>query len=128
MAVAFLIQINLYWGLLNLLPVYPLDGGQIARELFLARRPEDGLERSLRLSMWAALLAAAGMAGWSFKIQREGGEPSWFGMVFFVLLAALSWQLSQPEALAAAREQQQEDRRSPWERDPDWWRKGESRD
>lgn len=29
------LHINLFWNLMNLLPVYPLDGGQIARELFM---------------------------------------------------------------------------------------------
>ena len=29
-----MLWVNIYWGLVNLLPVYPLDGGQIARELF----------------------------------------------------------------------------------------------
>ncbi len=29
-----MIVINLFWALLNLLPVFPLDGGQISRELF----------------------------------------------------------------------------------------------
>ena len=30
---SFMVQINLFWGLLNLLPVWPLDGGQIAQIL-----------------------------------------------------------------------------------------------
>ena len=25
---------NILWGLINLLPIYPLDGGRVARELF----------------------------------------------------------------------------------------------
>ena len=29
------IQIGLFWAVMNLIPVYPLDGGQIARELFV---------------------------------------------------------------------------------------------
>ena len=32
--VADLLQINILWGLINLLPIYPLDGGRVARELF----------------------------------------------------------------------------------------------
>lgn len=35
--------INLFWGLVNLLPVYPLDGGQVCRAVCVlarARRPE----------------------------------------------------------------------------------------
>ena len=44
-----LMFINIFWGLLNLLPVYPLDGGQISRELML-RYSDDGIRRSLWLS------------------------------------------------------------------------------
>jgi Zn-dependent protease len=43
--------INLWWGLVNLLPVFPLDGGQIARALITGMRPRDGLEMSLKLSV-----------------------------------------------------------------------------
>jgi len=31
----FLFFVCVFWALVNLLPIYPLDGGQIARELFL---------------------------------------------------------------------------------------------
>jgi Zn-dependent protease len=30
MAILFLLEINLFWGILNLLPIWPLDGGQVA--------------------------------------------------------------------------------------------------
>ena len=30
-----LLSVNIYWALLNLVPIYPLDGGQISREMFL---------------------------------------------------------------------------------------------
>ena len=33
-AIGDLLWINIWWGLLNLLPIYPLDGGRITRELF----------------------------------------------------------------------------------------------
>jgi membrane-associated protease RseP (regulator of RpoE activity) len=49
---------SVLWGVLNLLPIYPLDGGQIARELFLYVSPRQGIQLSLGLSiMTAALLA-----------------------------------------------------------------------
>jgi Zn-dependent protease len=53
-----LIFINLFWGLINLLPVYPLDGGQISRELFLMADTKRGIEWSLQLSMAAAIAMA----------------------------------------------------------------------
>jgi len=53
-----LIYINLFWGLVNLLPIYPLDGGQIARELFVRFDLQDGIRKSLYISMAAAIVVA----------------------------------------------------------------------
>jgi Zn-dependent protease len=53
-----LLYINIYWGLVNLLPIYPLDGGQIARAGLDHVRPDDGV----RLSLWFSIFAATAMA------------------------------------------------------------------
>jgi stage IV sporulation protein FB len=53
-----LLVINIMWGLINLLPVYPLDGGQITRELFTLRNPRAGIIYSLQLSAGVAVLFA----------------------------------------------------------------------
>ncbi len=53
-----LLQVNILWGLMNLLPVYPLDGGQIARELFTLKNARSGIVQSLQLSIGAASLVA----------------------------------------------------------------------
>jgi stage IV sporulation protein FB len=50
---------NIVWGILNLLPVYPLDGGQVARELFTLFNPRAGIIQSLQLSAGVAVLLAA---------------------------------------------------------------------
>lgn len=42
-AIYLLKRINLYWGLLNLIPVFPLDGGQISRNLLTLLLPSRGL-------------------------------------------------------------------------------------
>ena len=47
--------ICVFWGLVNLLPIYPLDGGQIAREILLLISPRDGIRQSLALSIFAAV-------------------------------------------------------------------------
>jgi stage IV sporulation protein FB len=57
-----LFLISILWGLINLLPVYPLDGGQIAREFLLFMNPQDGIRQSLMLSIFTALLVAVFMA------------------------------------------------------------------
>jgi stage IV sporulation protein FB len=54
----FLFFINVYWGLVNLLPVFPLDGGHISREVFLYFDPRRGIPRSLMLSIVAAVAVA----------------------------------------------------------------------
>jgi stage IV sporulation protein FB len=53
-----LLQVNILWGLVNLLPVYPLDGGRIARELFTLGNPRQGIVQSLQLSTGVAVLIA----------------------------------------------------------------------
>jgi membrane-associated protease RseP (regulator of RpoE activity) len=78
--------ISLIWGAVNLLPVYPLDGGQIARELFLRARPHDGIAHSLVLSaITGGAMAAVGLLIWK----------SLFVAVFFGLLAFSSYQALQ---------------------------------
>jgi stage IV sporulation protein FB len=52
------LQVNILWGVVNLIPVYPLDGGQIARELFTLNNPRAGIIQSLQLSAGVAVLIA----------------------------------------------------------------------
>ena len=52
-----LLQVNIYWGILNLMPIYPLDGGQVARELFIAN-DHDGARKALQLSLATAVVLA----------------------------------------------------------------------
>ncbi len=64
-AVHMLLWVNLFWAMLNLAPVYPLDGGQIARHAWSHADPYRGLYRSLWLSLVAgALISAAGLFLW----------------------------------------------------------------
>ena len=51
--------ISIFWGIFNLLPIYPMDGGHIAREVFLYFFPWRGIEYSLILSMVFAVLLIA---------------------------------------------------------------------
>ncbi|MEX2121996.1 MAG: site-2 protease family protein [Pirellulales bacterium] len=54
-----LFHVNITWGLVNLLPVFPLDGGRVSQTLFEKYRPHDGLRQSLVLSIAAAIFVAA---------------------------------------------------------------------
>ena len=56
------IFINIFWGLVNLLPVFPLDGGNVARYTLIQVDPINGLRNSLWLSVIVgALIAVAGL-------------------------------------------------------------------
>ena len=46
--------INLWWGLVNLLPVLPLDGGRICESVCTSLRPRDGELWALRIGMIVA--------------------------------------------------------------------------
>jgi Zn-dependent protease len=58
-----LLFINIFWALMNLLPVLPLDGGQIALQVLMQQDPWQGTVRALWLSVITggivALLAIA---------------------------------------------------------------------
>ncbi len=56
--VTSLLWVNLFWGIINLLPVYPLDGGNVARNTLLQVDPVDGVRKSLWLSVIAGVLIA----------------------------------------------------------------------
>jgi len=60
--VTMLLWVNVFWGLINLLPVYPLDGGNVSRYLLLQADPIDGVRKSLWISVIAGgLVAIAGL-------------------------------------------------------------------
>jgi stage IV sporulation protein FB len=58
MSVYFLLQVNIWWGLMNLLPVYPLDGGQFLYALLEWLRTPDAMVKSL----WVSIVTAGAVA------------------------------------------------------------------
>jgi len=57
-----LLWVNIFWGVINLVPVVPLDGGNIARYILLGLDPVNGARSALWVSVIAgALLAVAGI-------------------------------------------------------------------
>jgi stage IV sporulation protein FB len=91
-----LIWINLFWGLMNLLPVWPLDGGQISRDAWLGVSPETGLKHSLGLSMLVAGLLA--IHSFMVAIGRQLLPipiGSTYTALLFAMLAVQSYQLLQ---------------------------------
>ena len=85
--VEFLEFINIAWSLLNLIPVLPLDGGQIAREILVWFSPRRGEQWAMLLSAVVGAVAAA--AGYILLHQM-------FLAIFFGLFAYQNftgWQM-----------------------------------
>ncbi len=80
-----LLVVNILWGVVNLLPVYPLDGGRIARELFTLSNSQAGIVRSLQLSVGTAALVAV------YALTQE----QFWTCVMFGALAYSSYQALQ---------------------------------
>lgn len=83
--VAFL-WINIFWGIVNLLPVYPLDGGHVSRYFLIQRDPWNGLRASLWLSVVTG--GALALSGLIFL-------GSLYMALLFGLLAFQSFQMLQ---------------------------------
>lgn len=56
--VSALIWVNVFWGLINLMPVQPLDGGNVARHMLVKIDPWGGVQKSLWVSVIAGGLVA----------------------------------------------------------------------
>jgi stage IV sporulation protein FB len=80
-----LLQINILWGLINLLPIYPLDGGHVAREVMTLRHPRQGIVQSL----WVSVVTAGAMVVWGLARQ------SLYVCLMFGYLAYASYQILQ---------------------------------
>jgi stage IV sporulation protein FB len=52
----YLMYVNIAWSVLNLLPVYPLDGGQITRDVCTSMNPRQGMVWTLWISVMVGLL------------------------------------------------------------------------
>jgi Zn-dependent protease len=96
-AVMDLFWINLFWGLLNLLPIWPLDGGQISRDFLEGVRPQDGVRISLGISCAVAALLAVNSLAVSYgkpiiPFLNFGGT---YMAIFFGLMAVSSFQAMQ---------------------------------
>ena len=60
--VATLLWVNIFWGFINLMPVYPLDGGNVTRYVLLKADPGNGVRKSLWISViTGSIIAAVGL-------------------------------------------------------------------
>jgi Zn-dependent protease len=81
----FLLSVNIFWPLLNLVPVPPLDGGQIVREGLLA----VGIADAHRIAGMIGVAAGAAVAWWGYTRN----EP-YLGIMFAMLAASCFQGLS----------------------------------
>ncbi len=80
---------NMWLGLFNLLPAYPMDGGRVLRAIFSrSMEPVRATRRAISLGRGFAL--AFLLAGaWSLGSHNSLGDAGWFFMIgVFLLLAA----------------------------------------
>jgi stage IV sporulation protein FB len=94
--------INIFLGLVNLLPVYPLDGGQVSREIWLRYQPGMGIINSLKMSFVVAVLFSAYAFSCYFNVIPPDWTVYWlrpgiFAAVLFAVMAVLNFQELQNE-------------------------------
>ena len=116
---------NLVWGLFNLLPVYPLDGGQVSREL-CGMEVGDPRQAHLAESVvrrgglwWPCTRSCAGSKprgegarGWLKELPPWFPRGSFYTAILFGLLAYESYRLLQRIEWTDTHW----DNRMPWER------------
>ncbi len=78
-AIYDLIYINLYWSLFNLLPIYPLDGGQFLGVVLSKRYRQE----ATRWMHTVGLLVAGGLAIYLFGTDRYRYEAFFCGLLAF---------------------------------------------
>ena len=110
-----LLWINLFWPLLNLLPIWPLDGGMVTRELCVAASRQKGVETSLLISIGMAGILAI------HCLMASNGRPlipylAWFGGTFMAIFFAMDC------VQCIQLYQQERARRNPWDDDLPWER------
>ena len=101
----FVLFINAFWSLVNLLPVWPLDGGQFTGEVLGHRDPRAGMRQTHAVSM----VTAGAVALWM------GSRGDWFPAIFFAVFAITNYQALQLLKQGAFG--------SAFDDPADWWRR-----
>jgi len=99
-----LFEINLVWSLLNLLPIWPLDGGQITGVILSLINRRRGMNWTHVIS----LVTAGVLAMWGFRVDVFKG-------IFFIIFAVINFQVLQAQHHAA--------KYGTLEDDADWWKR-----
>jgi Zn-dependent protease len=114
-ALAMLYVMNLFWSLLNLVPVWPLDGGQISRDFLTWKAPRNGVRISLAISLGlAAFLAIHALLAERGVVLIPFLALGWMAAMLFAMLAVESFILLQQ--LSTPRRPTYWDDDDPWRR------------
>ncbi len=119
-ALFMLLGINLIWPILNLLPIWPLDGGQLCMETCKAVSERQGGV----VALWISVFVSGFLAINAFLVQAGKGSlipipivsiifGGLFMALFFAMFAYGSWQALQEETASRRRFW---DDNLPWER------------
>jgi Zn-dependent protease len=108
LAMGFLIEINLLWSLINLAPIWPLDGGQLTRVGLGMVNPASGPRWAHVISLLVAGIGAV------LVYQRLNDTflalfLGYFALTNYQVLQAMQWQARHGYGAA--------------EDDADWWRR-----
>jgi Zn-dependent protease len=77
--VTILLWVNIFWGLINLLPVFPLDGGNVARNILVQLDPMNGVRKSL----WVSVITGGFIALLALVFLRSIYMAFLFGLLAF---------------------------------------------
>jgi len=103
-ALAHLEFINLSWGLVNLLPIYPMDGGQIAGVVLTQANRRSGMR-------WTHILSMVVGGAVAYYMYQRGQKYAAFLFAYFVFLNFQAMQALNQQSRYGVYQ------------DDDWWRR-----
>lgn len=123
-ALTYLFVMNLFWNTFNLLPILPLDGGRVFREVcavFRMSNPDvaaHGLSFALAgaLAVWGGLCVSRALPDDVRRAVPNWAEPGIFMTLWFAVLAIDNFQRMQMHARRRAYYDQPDDDTPPWRR------------
>ncbi len=80
-----LLWVNIFWGIINLMPVHPLDGGSVVRYILIQTDPLNGL----RTSLWVSVITGAAIAIAGLLFLQSTYMAILFGLLAFQSFQAL---------------------------------------